>query len=200
MNADHVRRLESLLGRELRGEEKERLGRVQSILAIDENDATWDLLVAMEYQRAYYTDLPAKISAATTSILQGLAEAAQAEAKKAQSSLVASVVDHARKLSLRINIEKLLPLGIVVLACQLLYGSLTMWAGYCIGNGEWHGPEWLLRMPSGFVIAGLCLAGGLFLGVYTANEFAEGRKGWWKKTLLALAFVIAGMIVFTLSL
>ena len=73
-----------------------------------------------------------------------------------------------------------------------------MWAGFRLGSGQAYSPEWLLRVPSGFLMAGLCVAGGLFLGVHAAREFAEGIKGW-KKLLFALGLLIPGTVFFRLS-
>ncbi len=69
-------RLERLLERELSGEERERLRRVQDAFGISDNDALWELIMAMEYQRKYYDELPDKISSAAKEIFNGLSEAA----------------------------------------------------------------------------------------------------------------------------
>jgi hypothetical protein len=60
MNAEKIRQLETLLERELAPDEIERLRRVRDILHIADNDALWDMLTAMEYQRAFYEALPGK--------------------------------------------------------------------------------------------------------------------------------------------
>ena len=200
MKADKIKRLERLLERKLSVEEKERLRKIGSILGIGDNDATWDLLAAMEYQRVYYEELPAKIAAASTDILRVISEAADAEARRAQSLLAESVAEQAKKLSLRINLETLLPLCVLALACLLAYGSLAMWAGYSIGSGQARVPALILRMPSGLLMGGLALAGGLFLGVRAGKEFAEGGKGWRRTILIALALLLAGGAVFSLAL
>ena len=71
MKADKIKRLEKLLERKLSVEEKERLRNIGRVLGIGDNDAWWDALSAMEYQKFYYDELPAKIAAASTEILQG---------------------------------------------------------------------------------------------------------------------------------
>ena len=48
MNAQKTAQLESLLGRPLGVEEKERLRRIKDTLHIADNDAMWDILTAME--------------------------------------------------------------------------------------------------------------------------------------------------------
>ena len=192
MNADRLAKLEKLLARALSVEEKARLQNIGLTLGIGDNDALWDVVSALEYQRAYYEDLPQKIATASVDILHGLSEAAEAEARLAQGRLAESVAELAQKLAVRINLSTLLPMGLCALVCLLAYGSLSMWSGYRLGSGQAHSPEWLLRMPSAFLMAGLLSAGGLFLVVHAAREFAEGEKGWWKQTLAALTMLVAG--------
>ena len=134
MNTEHIKRLEMLTGRQLNAGEVARLGRIQSVLNLTDNDALWDVLTALEYQRVYYEALPVKITAATKELLQGIADAAKTEAQRAQDQLAKSVAAQARELSLRTNIETLAPLGLVALVCLLGFGSLLMWAGYCFGS------------------------------------------------------------------
>ena len=192
MNAERITRLEKLLNRELSAEEKERLRRIQDTLQISAEDSLWDILAAMEYQRAYYEELPAKIAAASTDILQGFSEAADREAARARRHLAESVAELAQKLAARINMATLLPMGLAALVSLLAYGSLMLWAGFRIGSGRAHDPAWIPRMPSGLLMGGLLLGGGLFLGLHAAKEFADGGGEWKKRMLAALAMLIAG--------
>ena len=198
MNADAITRIEKVRGHRFTEEEADRLREIGAALNLRDDDAVYDILAAMEYQRTYYEELPAKIAAASTEILQGISEAAEGEARRAQSLLAESVAEQARKLSVRINMETLLPMGLVALICLLAYGSLLMWAGYCLGSRQVHDMVLILRVPSGFLIAGLCAAGGLILGVHTGREFAEG-KGWRMRMLVALAMLIAGGAMLSLT-
>jgi hypothetical protein len=195
MKADRIKRLERLLERKLSAEEKERLHTIGRVLGIADNDALWDVVSALEYQRAYYEELPQKIAAASTEILQGIAAAAEAEARQAQGRLAESVADLAHKLAVRINLSSLLPMGLCALVCLLVYGSLTMWAGYQIGSGQAQEPVWILRMPAGVLMGGLAVACALFLGVHAAKEFAEGGREWRKKLLITLAAMVAGGVL-----
>jgi hypothetical protein len=61
MEEGKFKQIEKLLGRELSAEDKERLHRIKDVLHISDHDAVWDLPAAMEYQRVYYEELPAKI-------------------------------------------------------------------------------------------------------------------------------------------
>jgi hypothetical protein len=200
MSADAITRIEKLRGQRFSEEEAVRLREIGGALNLRDDDAVWNLLAALEYQRVYYEALPQKIAVASTEILQGISIAAEKEAGRAQSLLAERVAGLAEKMSLRVNIETLLPMGLVALVCLLIYGSLLMWAGICLGSGRAHPPEWLLRVPSGFLMAGLCAAGGLFMGVYTGREFAEDAKGWRKKGLIALAMLVSGSVVLGLTL
>jgi hypothetical protein len=154
----------------------------------------------MEYQKAYYEELPQKIATASTEILQKISDFAEAEARRAQGKLAESVAEQARKLSLRVNMETLLPMGLAALVSLLAYGSLLLWAGFRTGSGQMHAPVRILRMPSGVLMGGLLLGGGLFLGVHAAREFADGGGKWKKKMLAALAMLAPGGVLISLAL
>jgi hypothetical protein len=200
LNADKISQLEKLLDRELSQEEIDRFRRIKDILHIRDNDCVWDILAAMEYQRSYYEALPEKIAGASAEILQGISVAAEKEVTLAQNRLADSVVEQAKKLSVRINLASLLPMGLLALVCLLFYGSLLLWAGFSIGSGQAHPPAMLLRMPSGMVIGGLGVAGGIFLGACAAREFSEGQAVWRKRMLMALAFLLPGAAMFSLAI
>jgi hypothetical protein len=119
---------------------------------------------------------------------------------RAQSLLAESVAEQAKKMSLRINVETLLPMGLVALICLLAYGSMLMWAGFCLGSRYVQDMALILRMPSGFLMSGLCAAGGLLLGVYAGREFAEAGKGWWKKMLVSLVMLVSGAVITSFAL
>ena len=198
MSADKISQLEILLERKLSEEETVRLRRIKEVLHIPDDDALWDIIAAMEYQRTYYEALPQKITGAATEILHGISVAAEKETVAAQNRLADSVVEQAKKLAGKIDLDSLLPLGVLALVCLLLYGSLLLWAGYSLGSGRAHPPA-LLRMPSGFLIGGLCLVTGLFLGFLAAREYVEGQKGSLKRRLLALAFLVPSSVIFSFA-
>jgi hypothetical protein len=200
MNAVKIKRLEKLLERELSEKEIARLRRIKDVLEIDDHDSFWDILTAMEYQRFFYEELPAKIAGASTKILQEIVLAAEKEVAGTQIALAANMAEQAKKLSVRINLVSLLPLGLLALVCLLFYESLSMWAGFCIDSGQAHPPELLLRMPSGILAGGLCLGGGVFLGARAAKEFSEVGKGWRKRMFAASAMLVPGGIVLSLAL
>ena len=200
MSADAITRIEKLRRQKLSEEEAARLRGIGDALNLRPDDAVLDILAAMEYQRVFYEALPEKIAGASTEILRGFSVAAEKEASAAQARLADSVVEQAKKLSVKINYASLLPMGLTALICLLAYGSLLLWAGFCIGSGRAHPPELMLRMPSGLIMGGLCLTGGILLGVRAAKDFAEGEKGWHKAMLAALALLLPGGVITSLAL
>jgi hypothetical protein len=200
MNTERITRLEKLLDRELSAAEKERLRRIQDTLQISDQDAVWDIITAMEYQKAYYEALPEKITTASVEILREISAAAEAEARRVQERLAESVAELAQKLAVRINMATLLPMGLLALVSLLVYGSLILWAGFRIGSGQAHDPVWILRMPSGVLMGGLLLSGGLFLGIHAAKKFADGGGEWKKKMVAALAMLVPGGVMASLAL
>ena len=200
MDAEKLSRLERLLERELSSEEKERLRRVQDAFGISDNDALWELITAMEYQRKYYDELPEKISQAATEIFNGLSQAAQNEVALAQGKLAESVVKQAERLSLKSHIRTLLMWGTVALVFLLLHGSLLLWLGFQIGYGQTQPPAMLLRMPVGFVLAGIGLFGGILFGTYAARSFSEGKPGWKKNLGIASGIVLVSMLILSTTI
>lgn len=200
MNTEQIRRIETMMDRPLSGAEKERLGRIQTTLGVADNDALWDVLAALEYQRTFYNELPQQIGATATQILEGITTAADKEATAAQARLADCVVQQAKQLSTKINYATLLPMGMAALVCLLGYGSLLLWAGFCIGSGQVHDLFWVLRMSSGLLMGGLCLAMGLFCGFEAAKGFAGAEKGWYKTALAATGFLVSGGVVFSFAI
>ncbi len=200
MNAQKTAQLESLLGRPLSVEEKERLRRIKDTLHIADNDAMWDILTAMEYQRKYYEELPEKITLAATEIFKELSVAAEKEVALAQSRLAESVVEQAKKLSLKSHIRSWLAWGGLALFLLLLYGALSLWAGYCIGSGQTQPPAFLLHMPVGILLSGLGITGGFLIGATAAKKFANGQAEWKKWGLYAMGLLLPGGILFGLTM
>lgn len=200
MSADAIARIEQARGRKFMEAEAARLREIGANLNLRDDDAIWNILAALEYQRIFYEALPEKIAGASKDVLQGITLAAEKETAAAQAKLTKSVVEQAQKLSVQINYATLLPVALAALVCVLAFGSLTMWVGYCLGSKRVQDMALLLRMPSGFLMAGLCLAGGLFLFVYAARDFAEGNAGWWKRMLVALVMLFAGCVIMAYGL
>ena len=203
MSADAITRIEWVRRHKFSEQESARLREIGNSLNLRDDDAVWGILAALEYQRIYYEALPEKIAGASKEVLQGITVAAEKETAAAQAKLTQSVVEQAQKLSTQINYATLLPMGLAALVCVLAFGSLTMWAGYCLGTGDMgHVQDMVMifRMPSGFIMAGLCVAGGLFLSVYAGREFSEGNGCWWKRGTVALVMLIAGFSILSFAL
>lgn len=199
MDTQKIAHFETLMGRELTAEEKDRLRRIKDTLQIADNDALWDVIIALEYQRKYYDELPEKVSGAAAKIFEELSLAAEKEVAKAQSLLAENVAKQAENLSLKMHVRTWLLWGIFALVLLLLYGSLLLWAGYSLGSGQTHPPALILRMPVGVIVGTLGLSGGIFLGVMAAKEFAEGHTRWRKGLLAALGCILPGGWIFSLT-
>lgn len=200
MDTQKFTNFETLLGRELSGEEKDRLRRIKDTLQIADNDALWDVIIALEYQRSYYTELPEKISSAAAEIFNGLSQAAEKEVSLAQSRLAESVVEQAKKMSMKTHVQTWILWGIFAFLLLLLYGSLLLWAGYSIGSGQTQPPALLLKMPVGVILGIFCFSYGIFLGAMAARNFAEGNVAWRKCLFAALGCTIPGGWLFSLTI
>lgn len=198
MDTEKFDRLERLLDRALFDEEKARLCRIQDILGIKDNDGMWDVLIALEYQRNYYDELPKKISQAAAEIFKGLSQAAEKEVALAQGRLAESVVEQAKNLSLKTYVHTWVIWGTIALVLLLLFGGLLLWAGYSIGSGQIQPPALLLRMPVGIIVGGLSFGWGLFGGALAAKHFAEGSTIWRKYLFASLCCIVAGGWIFSL--
>ncbi len=195
MSMDDMIDLGKACGRKLSEAEAARLREVGSRLDLREDDALWPLLAAMEYQRVYYEALPKKIAAASKTIMDGMAAAAEKETTAAQARLTDSVVREAQNLASKIQYDRLVPMGLLALICLLAYGSLMLWAGFRIDTKQDLPLAAILHMPAGWLIIGLCLVAGVFCGWGAATEFAEGEKGWWRKGITAFGFVTVGVML-----
>lgn len=85
MSMDDMIDLGKACGRKLSEAEAARLREVGNRLNLREDDALWPLLAAMEYQRVYYEALPKEIAAASKTIMDGIAAAAEKETAAAQA-------------------------------------------------------------------------------------------------------------------
>ena len=200
MSMDDMIDLGKVCGRKLSEAEAARLREIGSRLNLREDDALWPLLAAMEYQRVYYEALPKKIAAASKTIMDGMAAAAEKETAAAQARLTDSVVREAQNLASKIQYDRLVPMGLLALICLLAYGSLMLWAGFRIDTGRDVPLAAILHMPSGWLLSGLCLVAGVVCGALSARSFAKAKKIWWKKGVIAILFIMVGTLLFSLSL
>ena len=192
MEGEAFARLEKLLGRELEQSEKERLQRIQDVLKIGPNDALWSIIAALEYQRTYYEELPEKIRTATEEILAEWSEAARKNAATPQKAKPKKVGEQTKVISLKELMQPWCIWALLTLCLLLLYGSLSMWAGYSIGSGQTQPPGLLMRMPVGVLIGILCMGGCLMEGIRAAKAFGDNDNSWRKHALAATALLVPG--------
>lgn len=192
MEGEAFVRLEKLLGRELEPSEKERLQRIQDVLKIGPNDALWSIIAALEYQRSYYEELPQKIRTATDEILAEWSEAARKNSTAPQKAKLKKVEEQTNVISLKELMQPWFVWALLTLCLLLLYGSLSMWAGYCLGSGQTQPPGLLMRMPVGVLIGIPCMGGCAMEGIRAAKAFGEGNDTWRKHALAATALLVPG--------
>lgn len=192
MEAETLVRLEKLLGRELEQSEKERLQRIQDVLKIGPNDALWSIIAALEYQRVYYEELPQKIRTATEEILAEWSEAARKNAAAPQKTKLKKAGEQTNVISLKELMQPWFGWALLTLCLLLLYGSLSMWAGYSIGSGQTQPPGLLMRMPVGVLIGILCMGGCVMEGIRAAKAFGDNDNSWRKHALAATALLVPG--------
>lgn len=192
METETLSRLEKLLGRELADSEKARLQRIQDALNIGPNDALWSIIAALEYQRAYYEVLPEKIRAATQEILAEWSVAARKNAAAPQKTKLKKAGEQTNVISLKELMQPWFVWALLTFCLLLLYGSLSMWAGYSIGSGQTQPPGLLMRMPVGVLMGILCMGGSVIEGIHAAKAFGEGNGIWRKHALAATALLVPG--------
>ena len=195
MSMDAIINLEEALGRKFTEQESARLREIGRQLHLRDDDALWSLLAALEYQRIFYEALPDRIADASREIMDGISAAAASETAAAQARLTESVVEQAERLSGKIHYATLVPLGIAALICLLVFGSLMLWAGFCIGSGHSLPPAALLNMPSGILSGGLSFVAGIYLFVITARLFIDEDDAWKKCCAVMFLFVIVGIVL-----
>lgn len=192
MDGEAFASLEKLLGRELDPSEKERLQRIQDVLKIGPNDALWSIIAALEYQRAYYEELPQKIRTATEEILAEWSEAARKNAAAPQKTKLKKAGEQTNVISLKELVHPWLVWALLTFCLLLLYGSLSMWAGYSIGSGQTQPPGLLMRMPVGVLMGLLCMSVCVMEGIRAAKAFADTDSSWRKHALAARALLVPG--------
>ena len=189
-------RCKRVWGREATKEEILLLQRIRDGLKLREDDALWDILIALQLQKFYYDELPGKIGNTISDSLKKLEKAAEIEVQKAQGTLAESVVEQAQKLAGTSSLTTLLFSVAAVLFCAILACSISMWAGYAIGLGKPVSPDLLLRVPAGLVLAAVSLGSGIFLLLQGAHEFAASRaKTFRKKAAVGLGAVLVGALI-----
>lgn len=180
-------------------EQEARVREVAVRLQIREDDAVWQLLEAMEYQRIFYEKLPRSIEATSDKLLKNIKESAEAQVAKSKAELTKEVVEQARTMSLKMTWSKLLPYSLCGIIALLIFGVFMVWLGYCVGIGKVFPLIRLFYMPAGALITGACLMLAGSLASIAANK-KTNKENYWLQAVMALLTAIIAGAVFVLSL
>lgn len=175
---DVERTFERLIGRQPSDKEIQSLYRVKGALEIEDNDALWLVLMALESYDTLYRRYPAIIDAQLRKSLEDqrttIAAMADAETKRALGTLADAVCKTSEAVALRLTQASwMLWSGIIMLA-MVVFGSFCTLMGYVLGSGNlpyWARPgehtsfaglilSTLARTPAGWIgaIAGTSMA------------------------------------------
>lgn len=167
LDKSQIDKFESLLGRKLDSSEIFRLQRIQNILKISDNDAIWDIIVAFEYQKTFYSKIPSEIEKIVDKIptQEGIFPQ-QAAYTTITSNLIFAFLFTA-------------------------ISAVSMWVGYGLGRGQIEPQNSIMLMPVGYVLGVSCLAPAVFLGLNSAKSMSNGDlKGAVLKGCAALLFLV----------
>ncbi len=176
---DVERTFERLIGRQPSDKEIQSLYRVKGALEIQDNDALWLVLMALESYDTLYRRYPAMIDAQLRKSLEDqratIAAMADAETKRALGTLAQAVSRTSESVALRLTQASwMLWSGLIMLA-MVMFGSFCTFMGFVLGSGRlpyWTPPpteysglaglifSTLARTPAGWIgaIAGCSLA------------------------------------------
>lgn len=179
-------------------EQEARVREVAVRLQIREDDAVWQLLEAMEYQRIFYEKLPKRIEDTSGKLLKNIKETAEAEVAKSKTELTKSIVQEARYLASKIQWSEVLPLLIVGIISMFAYTALSMWAGFQLGAGEIRPIRDVLLIPwTPLVCLGIGLCGVFYL-LPSLKKLCDQEEyaGW--HCLAATVIIIGSVVVLNL--
>ena len=186
MAVSAINHLERMRGSKVTREEYHRLTMMQQALNLQDDDAVWMLFLAMEYQKAYYEQLPKKITDSTSELLKRVRETADREAANAQNRLIQSVIEQTEKLTARVHIMPLMPIYLLIILCLMAFGSVTYWAGLCAGLGRPLPLEAALNIPAGIIFLALAIASAFFCFGLFLWKLACDDKHWLYPALVTL--------------
>jgi len=170
-----------VVGRPMSDTERQRLERIRDALKVQDNDALWAIVIALEFYDSLYRRYPEELAAETSKAIAGarqaFASAATAEAARVSAVLSKEVartsVDLARKMAER---GVAMPWVAAAGAALVLFGALCVSAGAVLAGSA--RPYWASRAGG---MMGLVLgapAGWMaFAGLLPAAGYA-GWSGW----------------------
>ena len=163
-----------LLGRQPSDAEKQALYRAKDALGIKNNDALWQVLIALQFYQTQYEKMPAEIARAADEVTASVRAAAQAEAHAAmqtvKAELIKAVANSANKVADqvagKVKTQWKVACVVVVTVCLGGTGWLAYQAGDKHGWGRGHqkmlveeaAAEWSFT-PEGLAAYELSLAG-----------------------------------------
>ena len=198
MAVSAIKHLERMRGSKVTREEYHRLTMMQQALNLQDDDAVWMLFLAMEYQKAYYEQLPKKITDSTSELLKRVRETADHEAANAQNRLIQSIIEQTEKLTARVHIVPLMPIYLLIILCLMTFGIMSYWAGLCAGQGRPLPLENTYYVPAGVIIGGVGIATIVFCLGLAFWKIAYDQKGWLSPMVVSLGlsgmmFVVKGL-------
>ena len=192
MAVSAIKHLERMRGSKVTREEYHRLTMMQQALNLQDDDAVWMLFIAMEYQKAYYEQLPKKIADSTSELLRRVRETADREAANAQNRLIQSVIEQTEKLTARVHIVPLMLIYLLIILCLMAFGCVTYWAGLCAGLGKPLPLENVYYVPAEIVIGCMTLTAIAFCLGISFWKIAYDQKGWLTPMVVSLG--LSGMM------
>lgn len=200
MGTSPMELIERMRGKSLTAEEKDMFLRMKDELGCGDEDALWQVVAVLEFQKIFYLELPKKITDQTKKIMAEISTTAANEVAIAQGKLVESVVEQAKVLSIKYRLSTIIILALGALALFLMVGSLMMWAGYQIGSGRAQPPEFMFQMPTGVVIGILMVGMAVVFCRWAAFAYSEEEKRWWRWLCAALGCAVPAAWIFALTI
>ncbi|WP_017461391.1 hypothetical protein [Dyella ginsengisoli] len=139
-----------LIGRQPSDVEVARLVQIRDALGIRENDALWDVLMALELYDAGFRRYPTLIASETERALQlvrqQVGELARSEARRAHVELVQSVADTSERLAAHKAKASLWLASGWAVAISAVFAGCCLAAGFVLGSGS--APWWFRPAPA----------------------------------------------------
>lgn len=199
-----------VVGRPASDDERERLVRLRDALEVQDNDALWAIVMALELYDSLYREYPEKLAAETAKAIEGarraFADAARAEAVKVHALLARQVARSGAELARTLAGRSVgMPWLAAAGAALVGFGALCVSAGVVLGSGA--RPFWAARTagagaraafamvmgaPAGWMMFALLLpvAGcGVGSGWKLAREGVQEGRGWIGWAVIAVSML-----------
>jgi hypothetical protein len=149
-----------VVGRPASDAERQRLHRLRDALGVQDNDALWAIVMALELYDSFYRRYPEQLAAETSKAIEGarqaFAAAAAAEAAKASAVLSKQVARSSVALATKMAGRSIaLPWVAAAGAALVAFGAICLSAGATLGAGA--RPVWAGRSRGGLGVLGVVL-------------------------------------------